>query len=96
MGSEEVEAVSAQYFFEKFSCERRVEGGMEAQEKAEWRKDVLGGGSTWMKASVKEPVQRKQEEMFHGGGCMRPRKRKVPTSTATRGNEQKGKRQQMF
>lgn len=68
MGGEEVEAVSAQYFFEKFSCERRVEGGMEAQEKAEWRKDVLGGGSTWVEARVKEPVPRKQEEMVHGGG----------------------------
>lgn len=51
---------------------------MGAQEKAEWRKDVFGGGSTWVEASVKEPVQRKQEEMFHGGGCMSPRKRKVP------------------
>lgn len=68
MGGDEGEAVSAQYFFEKFSCERQVEGGMEAQEKAEWRKDVLGGGSTWGEARVKELEPKKQEEMLPGGG----------------------------
>lgn len=45
MGGEEVEAVCVQYFFKKFSCERRVEGGMEAQKKSEWRKYFLGVGN---------------------------------------------------
>ena len=56
MGGEEVEAVSVQYFFEKFSCGRRMEGGMEAQEESDWRKDFAGGGKHWVSASVKQLV----------------------------------------
>lgn len=68
MGGEEAGAVSIQYFFEKFSCERRVEGGMEAQEKSEWRKDFLGGGKNWGESQREAAsVERNKKRSFWGG-----------------------------